>query len=323
MHVLVTGAAGFIGSHLCDRLLADGARVTGIDDFDPYYARALKERNLEGARAQPGFRFVEADINAADLDDVFEGVDRVVHLAALAGVRASFGATFDAYLDANVRTTQRLLEACRRHPVRLFLYGGSASVYGDKATSAVDETYVGIPHSPYGLTKWAAEQLAFTYREVFGLPVAAARIFSCYGPRERPDKAIQLFLTAARDGRPITVHGDGTQLRDFTYVGDVVEGLVRALARVPEGAVFNLARGFTRPLADVLTTIRTVTGVDLEVHHGPRQPGDVRVTSGVIGRARELLGYDPRTDLEEGIARQWEHVRTHRGAAQGDDRSGG
>jgi nucleoside-diphosphate-sugar epimerase len=312
MHVLVTGAAGFIGSHLSDRLLADGARVTGIDDFDPYYARAIKERNLAGARAQPGFRFLEADINTADLDEAFEGVDRVVHLAALAGVRASFGPSFDGYLDANVRTTQRLLEACRRHPVQLFLYGGSASVYGDKATEPVAESYVGIPHSPYGLTKWAAEQLAFTYREVFGVPVAAARIFSCYGPRERPDKAIQLFLTAARDGQPITVHGDGTQLRDFSYVGDVVDGLVRALERLPVGATFNLARGFTRPLQDVLTTIRKVTGVDLVVRHGPRQAGDVRVTAGLIDRARELLGYDPRTDLDEGIARQWEHVLAHR-----------
>ncbi|MGE0190745.1 MAG: NAD-dependent epimerase/dehydratase family protein [Planctomycetota bacterium] len=313
MHVLVTGAAGFIGSHLTDRLLAEGAAVTGIDDFDPYYDRALKERNLEGARAQRGFRFVEADINRADLDDVLRGVDRVVHLAAKAGVRGSWGTSFDSYLDANVRTTQRLLEACRRHPVGLFLYGGSASVYGDEALEPVDESYVGTPHSPYGLTKWAAERLAFTYRAVFGIPAAAARIFSCYGPRERPDKAIQIFLTAARDGQPITVHGDGSQLRDFTYVGDVVDGLVRALERRPDGAVFNLARGATRPLADVLGVIRSVTGRDLEVRYGPRQDGDVRVTAGVIERARALLGYDPRVDLEEGIARQWALVAGEQG----------
>lgn len=310
MHVLVTGAAGFIGSHLADRLLADGVQVTGIDDFDPYYDRAIKERNVAAARQQAGFRFVEADINAVDLDDVMRGVDRVVHLAAKAGVRGSWGASFDSYLDANVRTTQRLLEACRRNPVALFLYGGSASVYGDEALEPVDETYVGTPHSPYGLTKWAAEKLAFTYRAVFGVPVASARIFSCYGPRERPDKAIQIFLAAARDGRPITVHGDGSQLRDFTYVGDVVDGLVRALERQPDGAIFNLARGATRPLSDVLTAIRTVTGRDLDIAYGPRQDGDVRVTAGVIERARLLLGYDPRVDLEEGIARQWELVRS-------------
>ena len=311
MHVLVTGAAGFIGSHLAEHLLSQGARVTGIDNFDPYYERAIKERHLSLARAHEQFRFVEADLLTAPLDELVASVDHVVHLAARAGVRGSWGTSFDGYLDSNVRTTQRLLEAAKRHPPRLFLYGGSASVYGDEATEAVAEDYIGIPHSPYGLTKWAAERLCFTYMKVFQVPVASARIFSCYGPRERPDKAVQIFLTAAKHGAPITVHGDGSQLRDFTYVGDVVTGIAQALAAAPAGEVFNLARGATRPLSDVIDIVQAVSGTALNATYGPRQDGDVRVTAGKIDRARSLFGYAPTTDLESGIAAQWKHVQRH------------
>ena len=311
MHVLVTGAAGFIGSHLVEALLDRGTRVTGIDNFDAYYAREIKERNLARARMHGAFSFFEADLLTTPLGPILAEVDHVVHLAARAGVRGSWGASFDGYLDANVRTTQRLLEAAKAHPPRLFLYGGSASVYGDKATEAVAEDYVGIPHSPYGLTKWAAEQLAFTYHQVFGAPVASARIFSCYGPRERPDKAIQIFLQAAKHKRPITVHGDGTQLRDFTYVGDVVDGLIQALDKRPVGETFNLARGATRPLNDVLEIIQDVASCKLDISYGPRQDGDVRVTAGLIDRAHSLISYNPTTDLEQGIATQWDHVQRH------------
>ena len=308
MHVLVTGAAGFIGSHLADRLLGAGHRVTGIDDFDPYYERAIKEANLAGFCDHGSFRLCEADLAHDDLGDAVDGIDAVVHLAAVPGVRGSWGAQFGRYLDNNVLATQRLLEAVRTRPLGIFVYGSSASIYGDAAVDAVDETWLPAPHSPYGVTKLAAEHLVHLYRSVHGMPTTALRIFSCYGPRERPDKAIQKFLHAARDGRAIHVYGDGSQQRDFTYVGDIVSGIVTALERAPVGESINLARGHARPLRDVLGAIEQATGKALEVHYTSAEPGDVRVTHARIDKARRLLDYAPAVDLEEGIARQWQAI---------------
>jgi UDP-glucose 4-epimerase len=247
-----------------------------------------------------------------------EGVDAVVHLAARAGVRNSWGPDFDAYLRSNVTATQRLLEASRSARLRSFVYGSSASVYGDDAVEPVDEAYLPHPHSPYGVPKLAGEHLAHLYRRHFRVPVVALRYFSVYGPRERPDKAIQRFLEAAREGRGIRVSGDGTQRRDFTYVGDVVEATVAALER-PEvvGETLNVARGHTVPLLEVIEAIRKVTGRPLPVTHGPAEPGDVRVTSARIDRAARLLDYVPRVDLATGIRRQWIHVSESRGRTAG------
>ena len=309
MHVLVTGAAGFIGSHLVDRLLGVGAMVTGLDDFDPYYDRARKERHLAGARGQGRFRFLELDLASDDLSEAVDGVDAVVHLAAIPGVRGSWGHSFEPYLRNNVLATQRLLEALAARPDALFVYGGSASVYGDAAVDAVDETFLPAPHSPYGVTKLAAEHLVHLYREVHGRPSLAVRIFSCYGPRERPDKAIQKFLTAAYEGRGIEIYGDGSQRRDFTYVGDIVTGLVAALEKAPVGATVNLARGKTESLRQVIETIQAVTGGDLEVSYRDSEAGDVRVTYADTTRAQQLLGYAPQVDLAEGIAAQWAQVQ--------------
>lgn len=305
MHVLVTGAAGFIGSHVVEALLARGDVVSALDDFDPYYARGLKERNVAAFGRANLAAFHEIDLATADLVPLLDGVDAIVHLAAVPGVRGSWGTQFARYLSSNVHGTQRLLEAARASRPPVFLYGSSASVYGDGATGAVDETYLPAPHSPYGVTKLAGEQLAGLYHAVYDLPAFALRIFSCYGPRERPDKAIQKFLTAALAGDPIEVYGDGSQQRDFTYVGDVVAGILAALERRPLGQVINLARGRTVPLRRVLDTIRDVTGAQLDVRYGEREAGDVRVTAARIDKARELLGYEPRVDLAEGIRRQW------------------
>jgi nucleoside-diphosphate-sugar epimerase len=313
VHVLVTGAAGFIGSHVAERCLADGHRVTAVDSFHPYYARAIKERNLEGVRRHPAARFLEVDLSKHDLAPVVEGVDAVVHLAAQAGVRGSWGHEFAGYLDANVLATQRLLEATRGKPMRAWVYGSSASVYGDDAPESVTEDVLPAPHSPYGVTKLAAEHLAMLYRRNHGTPTVALRYFSVYGPRERPDKAIQKFLLAALEGHGIHVHGDGSQRRDFTFVADVVQATAAALEAPPVGAVVNVARGKTVALSDVIETVRRVTKAKLPVEHGPSEKGDVRVTSADVSTARRLLGYDPRTDLDEGIARQWEHVRAHAG----------
>ncbi len=314
MHVLVTGGAGFIGSHLAERLLADGHRVTVVDCFDPFYARAIKERNLAGVRAHPAARVVEADLARADLEPLLGGVTAVAHLAAKAGVRGSWGQAFGSYLDCNVLATQRLLEAARAAPLTAFVYGSSASVYGDEHLEPVTEAAFTRPFSPYGITKLAGEQLALLYQRQHGVPALALRYFSVYGPRERPDKALQLFLTAARDGQPVTLLGDGSQRRDFTYVDDVVEATVRALQAPPVGEAINLARGRTVPLSEVLDAIGRVTGRVLEVRRAARAQGDVRTTSAVIEKARRLLGYAPRVDLEEGLRRQWEHVRGPAGA---------
>ncbi len=308
MHVLVTGAAGFIGSHVAERLLALGHGVTAVDSFHPYYDRRIKERNAAALFANPRCRFLEIDLAKDDLAAAVDGIEAVVHLAAQAGVRASWGDSFQGYLDANVLATQRLLEASRGTDVAAWLYGSSASVYGDRATGAVDETRLPAPYNPYGVTKLAGEHLAGLYREVHGVPTLALRYFSVYGPRERPDKAIQKFLTAARDGGRIQVYGDGTQQRDFTYVGDVVDATVAALDPRHVGLLANVARGHTVPLAAVLDTIRRVTGRDLDVVEVAREAGDVRVTSARIDRAAEALGYAPSVDLEEGITAQWAEV---------------
>ena len=309
MHVLVTGAAGFIGSHMAERLLSGGHRVTAVDSFHPYYPRAIKERNLAVVRVHPAARFLELDLAKADLAEATDGIDAVVHLAAQAGVRASWGREFAGYLDCNVLATQRLLEATRGKRLHAWIYASSASVYGDDALDRVSETALPSPHSPSGVTKLAGEHLALLYLRNHGTPALSLRFFSVYGPRERPDKAIQKFLTAARRGEGIRVHGDGTQRRDFTYVGDVVDATVAALSKSPVGAVANIARGKTVSLSEVIDTVRRVTGAPLLATHGPSEKGDVRVTSADISVARRLLGYDPKTDLAAGVARQWEHVR--------------
>jgi UDP-glucose 4-epimerase len=308
MHVLVAGGAGFLGSHLAERLLLEGQRVTVVDNFDPYYPRALKERNLEFVRAHAAARVLELDLARADLDPALEGVDAVVHFAARAGVRASWGASFAGYLDANVLTTQRLLEAVKGRRLAAFVYASTAAVYGDDALEPVAEDAPTHPHSPYGITKLAGEHLALLYHRLHAVPACALRYFSIYGPRERPDKGIQIFLQAARDGRPVTVFGDGSQRRDYTYVGDVIEATVAALRRPPAGEVVNLGRGKVVSLLDLLGAIERVTSRPLELRFGPREPGDVRVTAAIIDKARRLLDYNPQVDLDAGLRRQWHHV---------------
>ena len=316
MRVLVTGAAGFIGSHVAERLLADGHAVTAVDNFHPYYDRAIKERNLAEIRAHARVRFVEADLAHADLAPIVDGAEAVIHLAAQAGVRGSWGASFGGYLDCNVLATQRLLEATRDRKLHAFVYASSSSVYGDDAIDAVSEATLPAPHSPYGVTKLAGEHLALLYRRNHGTPAVALRYFSVYGPRERPDKAIQLFLTAAREGGGIRVLGDGSQKRDFTFVGDVVDATVAALANPPVGRAINIARGRTVTLSTVVETVRRVTGAALPVTHGPVVQGDVRTTSADISLARRLLRYAPTTDLADGIAAQWAHVRSDPAASR-------
>jgi UDP-glucose 4-epimerase len=311
LHVLVTGAAGFIGSHVGERCLERGHRVTALDSFHPYYPREVKERNAAALRRHPSARFLETDLARDDLSEALSGVEAVVHLAAQPGVRGSWGTQFSSYLDANVLATQRLLEASAGRGLAAFVYGSSASVYGD-VEGPVTERDVPAPHSPYGVTKLAGEHLAMLYGRNRGLPVVSLRYFSVYGPRERPDKAIQRFLVAARDGGSVRLHGDGSQRRDFTYVADAVDATLSALERPPVGRVVNVARGRTVALSEVLDVVSRVTGRRLSVERGPPEAGDVRTTSADVSLARDVLGHDPRTDLEAGIRRQWEHVSSRK-----------
>lgn len=304
--VLVTGAAGFIGSTLVDRLLAEGREVVGLDNFDPFYAEEEKRRNLAGALESERFSLVRGDVRDAKQGDrLFAegGFDGVVHLAALAGVRPSLERPTE-YADVNVGGTSALLEAATRWGGPRFVLASSSSVYGERSDGPFrEDDRVERPISPYAATKRAAELVAHTFHHARGLPVTCARIFTAYGPRQRPDLAIRKFAERMRRGEPIPVFGDGSSLRDFTFVDDLVDGLVRALDADLGFRILNLGAGRPLVLRDVIATLERTLGVQARIEYLPRQTGDVTRTWADIGAAREALGYDPATSLEEGMAR--------------------
>lgn len=305
MRVVVTGAAGFIGSHACAHLLAEGNEVVGVDNLDPFYDPALKRANLNALAGLGRWRFVEADVADPRADSWLEGVDAIMHLAARPGVRSSWAGGFKSTCHTNVLGTQVLLEAAVRHRVARFLFVSSSSVYGDASAGPRAEDAPRRPGSPYGVTKAAGEDLTHLYRRECALDTVVVRPFSVYGPRERPDKALQRFLVAARDGSPVLIHGTGAQRRDFTFVGDVVEGLTRALVDAPSGATLNLGSGQPRSVLDVLHTVQEVTQRQLQVEYGPERPGDVAVTWADTRQAQALLGVLPGTPFEAGVRAQW------------------
>jgi nucleoside-diphosphate-sugar epimerase len=309
MKVLVTGAAGFIGSHLAERLVADGHEVVGVDRFLDYYPRAMKERNLEGLAREPRFRLVEENLASADLAPIVAGTDWVFHQAAQAGVRASWGRDFEIYTENNVLATQRLLEAARDARVSRFVYASSSSVYGDTTERPMREESLPRPVSPYGVSKLAAEHLCWLYWRSFGLPAVSLRYFTVYGPRQRPDMAFHRFLKAALTGETVTLYDDGTQTRDFTFVSDAVEANVAAATHGPAGAVYNVGGGSEVSLREVIETIRRITGRPLALREEARQKGDVRHTAADGSRAREGLGFRPEVGLEEGLGREWAWIR--------------
>jgi nucleoside-diphosphate-sugar epimerase len=308
--VVVTGAAGFIGSHLTESLLADGHDVTGVDAFTDYYARAAKERNLEGPRGHRGFRLVEARLQEMDLRPVLDGAAQVFHLAAQAGVRASWGREFAHYTDHNVLATQRLLEAARQSGFPRIVYASSSSVYGDAPELPLRESARCQPVSPYGVTKLAAEHLGHLYEKNFGLPVVSLRFFTVYGPRQRPDMAFHRFLKAARDGEPIHVYGDGRQTRDFTYVADIVAAARAAADRGRPGGVYNVGGGERIALADVLRRIEQVTGRPLAAIRDEAQKGDMRDTFADTAAAQRDLGFRSTVSLDQGLEREWQWIRS-------------
>ncbi len=310
MRALVTGAAGFIGSHLSASLLERGAEVTGLDCFTDYYARAIKERNLDVNRAHPRFRFIEARLQDADLAAVLDGVTHVFHLAAQAGVRKSWGRDFRTYTENNIDASQRLLEACAGRPLHRFVYASSSSVYGDTVAIPMREDALPQPVSPYGVTKLAAEQLCYLYSVNHGVPATSMRYFTVYGPRQRPDMGFHRFIKAAIRDQPITLYGDGEQTRDFTFVSDAVAATIAAGERGRPGRAYNIGGGSRVSINHVFEIIGRVAGKALRIHREPAQKGDMRDTYADTSLARADLGFAPRVPLEEGIEAEYQWLST-------------
>jgi UDP-glucose 4-epimerase len=310
MKALVTGVAGFIGSTLAERLLADGADVVGLDCFTDYYPRPVKERNLSGLVTQPRFRFVEAAIRDAPLADLLADRTHVFHLAAQAGVRKSWGADFSVYTVNNIEATQILLEAaCRLRNIERIVYASSSSVYGDNVSMPMREDALPQPVSPYGVTKLAAEQLCYLYHVNYGVPTVSLRYFTVYGPRQRPDMGFHKFLRATAQGDAITVYGDGEQTRDFTYVHDAVTATATAAVRGVPGRVYNIGGGSRVSINQVFEMIARASGRTPRITVDPAQKGDMRHTYADTSLAQADLGFRPTVGLEEGIAAEYKWLQ--------------
>lgn len=312
MRCLVTGVAGFIGSHIAERLLADGHEVYGIDAFTDYYDRSIKEQNVEQVRSWSRFRFLEGDLVRMPLLSVVEGMDWIFHQAAQAGVRASWGKDFARYVEDNVITTQRLLDATlRMGGVKRFVSASSSSIYGDTAPLPIQEDALLRPLSPYGVTKLAAENLCSVYHRNFELPTVSLRYFTVYGPRQRPDMAFHRFCKALLRHESIHVYDDGYQTRDFTYVGDIVEANIRAAtSQAAVGSVINIAGGSQVNLHRVVELLQDISGSAIKVQFEARQHGDVRHTFADIQRAQQLLDYCPSVSLQDGLMQEFTSIQS-------------
>ena len=322
MVALVTGCAGFIGSHLCESLVDDGHEVVGVDAFTDTYSIEQKHQNLGVVRQHDAFSLVTSDLAEVDeleLCALVSAVDTIFHLAAEPGVRASWGAGFAAYVRNNIVATQRLLEAIQTtRTMPRVVVASSSSIYGDAESLPTPESSTPRPRSPYGMTKLAAEHLCGVYHANFGLPLVALRYFSVYGPRQRPDMAFHRFMRQAMQGEGVSVYGDGQQSRDFTYVSDIVAATRSAAVAEPAlGGVFNVGSGSRIALNDVLDLLAEFVGGQLNVVRGPAQAGDARDTSADITRARECLGFKPRVDLQHGLMEEFRWFTTQQAGADG------
>jgi UDP-glucose 4-epimerase len=301
----ITGAAGFIGSHLTTALLDRGAQVTGLDSFTDYYPRFVKEGNLAVNAGRPGFHFIEGSLQHADLHGVLEDTTHVFHLAAQAGVRKSWGRDFRVYTELNIDATQRLLDACVGRPLHRFVYASSSSVYGDNVSIPMREDALPQPVSPYGVTKLAAEQLCYLYFVNDKVPTTSVRYFTVYGPRQRPDMAFYKFIKAAIKGRPLTLYGDGEQTRDFTYVTDAVAATVAAGDKGVPGRAYNIGGGTRVSVNRLFEILGRIHGAPLTITREPAQKGDMRDTFADSSLAQQDLGFVPHVSLEEGLEAEY------------------
>ena len=302
--VLVTGGAGFIGSHLCEALLEQGREVQVLDNFNDYYDPAIKRRNIETALTHSAYSIREGDIRDQELVGEVMATFRpqaVIHLAAMAGVRPSIERPH-LYNDVNIAGTTVLLEAAREYPVENFVFGSSSSVYGshDKVPFS-EKDVLNRPISPYAATKLAGEQLCFTYQHLYGIPVSCLRFFTVYGPRQRPEMAIHLFARKIMNGELITLYGDGSSRRDYTYIDDIIDGVIRSLDRPQGFEIFNLGESRTVGLSEMVSILEDAIGREANITFEPDQPGDVPVTYADVTKAVRVLGYEPSVPIEEGI----------------------
>jgi nucleoside-diphosphate-sugar epimerase len=311
VHVLVTGSAGFIGSHTVERLLADGHRVRGVDCFTDNYDPRFKRANVELVAGHPDHELIEADLVTADPHELLDGVDAVLHLAGQPGVRDSWADGFSTYVDRNIVATQRLLEAATGRGLSRFAAASSSSVYGDAETYPTTEAALPRPVSPYGVTKLAAEHLCTLYAANFGVPTVSLRYFTVYGPRQRTDMALRRMVDLTLAGEPFPLYGDGSVSRSFTYVADVVEANLAALFHpAPPGTALNIANESTASMLELLDLVGDAVGSPVQVERHEAAPGDAQRTGGSSGLATEVLGWSPSTPLAVGIGEMVEWCRT-------------
>ncbi|PHJ55747.1 UDP-glucose epimerase [Nostoc linckia z18] len=310
--IIVTGVAGFIGSHLTETLLQQGEEVIGIDEFNDYYDPILKYKNIAHLNGVPGFRLIEADIQFLDWHKLLEDVDVVYHQAAQAGVRASWGKGFASYTQRNINATQILLEAAKdAKNLKRLVFASSSSVYGDAETLPTHEGICPQPVSPYGITKLAGEFLCTLYYKNFGVPCVSLRYFTVYGPRQRPDMAFHKFFKSILQDEGIPIYGDGKQTREFTYVSDIIAAnLAAAIAPQAVGEIFNIGGGSRVVLAEVLDTIEQIVGKPIKRNHIEKAMGDARHTAADISKAQKLLGYQPQVSLTEGLTQEWQWIKS-------------
>jgi UDP-glucose 4-epimerase len=310
MNTVVTGVAGFIGSHLAEKLLGGNHQVTGVDNFLDNYPRESKERNLSRLKEHRNFSFLERDLLSGNCGELLSNVDVLFHLAGQPGVRSSWGRDFARYTDNNILVTQRLLEGARTNPVKKFVYASTSSVYGDTDDLPMRETGRTRPVSPYGVTKLSAEHLCYLYFKAYGVPTVSLRFFTVYGPRQRSDMFFHIAMRGLVRDEEVPLYDDGEQTRDFTYCSDIVNGIAAAGNSPHLGEVFNLGGGARNSLLNAIAAIEKIAGRKLRLKRLNRQKGDVRHTFASIEHAREKLGYSPEVPLEEGLARQWEWIQT-------------
>jgi UDP-glucuronate 4-epimerase len=305
VRVIVTGAGGFIGSHVTERLLRAGHDVVGVDALTPYYDPDIKRDNLRQFRDDPRFTHRQHDLRTDDLAPLIADADVVYHLAAQPGVRGSWSQGFEVYAQHNVLATQRLLEAARATGLGRLVYASSSSVYGNSSSYPCLETDPTAPYSPYGVTKLAAEHLCRAYAENFGLSTVSLRYFTVFGPRQRPEMATSRLIDSALTGEPFPLFGDGSAVRDFTYVGDIADATIDAgLADVPAGAVANVGGGAPVSVAELIDLVGQEAGRPVPVERRGASPGDVRRTGSTTEVARDLLDWEPKVSLAEGVRRQ-------------------